>query len=345
MIIYDERQKQSLFEFGIEIPVHDSRAINTFQQLKDHPRLGPHIKTWHIDSINEKITRDDLQRVHSRGFVENLFSDRLEQEIIRTYELIDDNGRYHRYDPANASQPLINLFDRILLKVAATVQCCRVALNSGFCFSFGGGNHHAQLDYGAGFCLLNDIVIAVRKLQAEDVIRTAWVIDLDAHKGDGTAALTLEDDSIKTLSIHMAHGWPLDGEPYDSDGNLNPSFTASDIDIPVEAGQDDMYLDLLQEGLRTLEKNALPDLAMVVSGVDPYEKDELPSADELKLSLAQMKQRDQRVYSFLKERRIPRAYLMAGGYGEKSWEVYTQFLEWVLLDRLDTFYLSSFSKK
>ena len=265
MIIYDDRQKQSLFEFGIEIPVHDSRAVNTFQKLKDHPRLGHYIKTWHIDSINENITRDDLQRAHSRGFVENLFSDQLEQEIIRTYELIDHNGRYHRYNPANARQPLTDLFNRILLKVAATVQCCRVALKHGFCFSFGGGNHHAQFEYGAGFCLLNDIVIALRKLQAEDIVRSAWVIDLDAHKGDGTAALTLGDDSIKTLSIHMAHGWPLDGEPFDSNGNLNPSFTASDIDIPVEAGQDDMYLNFLQNGLRTLEKNALPDLAIVVS--------------------------------------------------------------------------------
>ena len=344
MIIYDDRQKQSLFEFGIEIPVHDSRAIHTFQKLKDHPRLGQYTKTWHIDSINENITRDDLQRAHSRGFVENLFSDQLEQEIIRTFELIDPNGRYHRYNPANASQPLTDLFDRILLKVAATVQCCRVALKHGFCFSFGGGNHHAQFEYGAGFCLLNDIVIALRKLQAEDIVRSAWVIDLDAHKGDGTAALTRGDDSIKTLSIHMAHGWPLDGEPFDSNGNLNPSFTASDIDIPVEAGQDDMYLSFLQNGLRTLEKNALPDLTIVVSGVDPYEKDELPSADKLKLSLAQMKQRDQLVYRFLKQRHLPRAYLMAGGYGEKSWEVYTQFLEWVLLERLEL-YVSSISKK
>ncbi len=343
MIIFDERQKQSLFEFGIEIPVHDSRAINTFQKLKDHPRLGQYIKAWHINSINENITREDLQRAHSRGFVDKLFSDRLEQEIIRTYELIDDNGRYHRYNPANASLPLTDLFDRILLKVAATVQCCRVALNSGFCFSFGGGNHHAQFEYGAGFCLLNDIVIALRKLQAEDGIRSAWVIDLDAHKGDGTAALTFGDDAIKTLSIHMAHGWPLDGEPYDSNGNLNPSFMASDIDIPVQAGQDDMYLSFLQNGLHALGKNARPDLAIVVSGVDPYEKDELPSADKLKLSLAQMKERDLLVYHFLEERHVPRAYLMAGGYGKRSWEVYTQFLEWVLLDRLDT-YLSSLSK-
>ena len=75
--------------------------------------------------------------------------------------------------------------------------------------------HHAQRAYGDGFCIVNDIVIAIRKLQAEGLVRTAWVIDIDAHKGDGTAAITLGDDSIITLSIHMAQGWPLDGKKYD----------------------------------------------------------------------------------------------------------------------------------
>ena len=88
--------------------------------------------------------------------------------------------------------------------------------------------------------------------------------------------------------------------------------------------------------MQQLAQHPKPDLAIVVSGVDPYEKDELPSANELKLSLAQMKERDLLVYRFLKERKIPGAYLMAGGYGEKSWEAYSQFLEWVLLDRLGT---------
>ena len=79
-----------------------------------------------------------------------------------------------------------------------------------------------------------------------------------------------------------------------------------------------------------------PELAVVVAGVDPFEKDELPSTSDLKLSLEQMMQRDQLVYRFLKERGIPAAFLMAGGYGENSWQVYAQFLEWALLDRLNT---------
>jgi len=334
MILYEENLNEGLLEFGIEIPVLASRAAKTFEFLKSHQSLGPRIDQWHIPKIEEQISREDLLRVHSKEYVEKLYSNGLEHEIIRTFELIDDQGNYYRYNPANATLPLTRMFDRTLVTVASTVQCCRVALDKKFCFAFRGGMHHAQKDFGNGFCMLNDIVIAIRKLQAEQHIRTAWVIDTDAHKGDGTAALTRGDDTITTLSIHMAHGWPLDGEKFDKAGNLNPSFIDSDIDIPMARGEDHLYVARLQDGLKKLESFPQPDLAVVVSGSDPYEKDELPSAADLKLSLEQIKDRDLLVYRFLKERGIPAAFLMAGGYGENSWRVYTQFLEWALLDAL-----------
>lgn len=335
MIIYDQAEKMTLYEFGIEIPVSDSRASKTFEQLRSHRILGERIHDWHINTVKERISKTDILRVHSKGFVENLYSDQLEAEIIRAYELIDSHGQYHRYDPAKATIPLTDLFQIILNKVAGTLQCCRVALAKGFCFYFGGGMHHAQKDYGNGFCLLNDIVIALRKLQAEDVIKQAWVIDLDAHKGDGSAALTAGDDSVTTLSIHMAEGWPLDGEKYDGDGKLNPSFTPSDIDIPIAAGEEHLYVTRLKEGLNMLASRPTADIAVVVAGADPYEKDELPSAQLLQLSLEQLRERDLLIYDFLRNRSIPTAYLMAGGYGESVWEVYTQFLEWALLDNLE----------
>jgi acetoin utilization deacetylase AcuC-like enzyme len=334
MIIYDTEMKEGLAEFGIEIPIHHSRAARTFEKLKGHKILGPKIDQWLISSINETLTRKDLLRVHSDEYVARLYSDKLEEEIIRTFELIDETGRYYRYNPDNATLPLTELFDRLLIKAAGTVQCCRLALEKEFCFAFGGGMHHAKRNYGAGFCMLNDIVIALRKLQAENRIRTALVIDLDAHKGDGTAVLTREDSSITTLSIHMARGWPLDGEAYDDRGRLNPSFVPSDIDIPVAAGEEHLYVAKLQAGLEKLNRIGPSDLAIVLAGSDPYEKDELPSTGELKLSLEQLKERDHLVYHYLKDRGIPRAYVTAGGYGKRSWKVDWQFIEWALLDNL-----------
>ena len=335
MILHDDSHEESLIEFGIEIPVLLSRVLNTFEFLKSHDILGPKIDQWHIREIKETVSQDDLKRVHSAEYIEKLFSAGLENEIIKTFELIDEAGDYYRYNPDRAALPLTQLFDRILGIVAGTIKSCRVALAKEFCFAFSGGMHHAQYTYGDGFCMVNDIVIAIRKLQAEGLIQTAWVIDIDAHKGDGTAALTKDDDTITTLSIHMANSWPLDGDEYDPEGNFNPSFTPSDIDIPMAKGEDHLYISRLQQGLERLDHFAQPDLAVVVSGADPYHKDELPSTRDLKLSLAQLKERDLVTYNFLKERQIPRAYLMAGGYGESCWEVYAQFLEWALLDNLE----------
>ena len=334
MTLYDDSRKESLIEFGIEIPVLLSRVLNTFAFLKSHAVLGPEIDRWHVRDIAETISREDVLRVHSGRYIEKLFSAGLENEIIKTFELVDEADNYFRYNPDGAALPLTQLFDRILDIVASTVQSCRAALANDFCFAFTGGMHHAQHAYGAGFCMLNDIVIAIRKLQAEGLIRSAWVIDIDAHKGDGTAALTRGDDTITTLSIHMGNGWPLDGDEYDPRGNFNPSFTPSDIDIPMAKGEDELYITRLQEGLNRLAGRPRPDLAVVVSGADPYHKDELPSTSDLKLSLAQLMERDLLTYNFLKERDIHRAYLMAGGYGEGCWEVYAQFLEWALMDNL-----------
>jgi acetoin utilization deacetylase AcuC-like enzyme len=336
MILFDDSQKEGLIDFGIEIPVLYSRALKAFEFLKSHEILGSKIDQWHISKIEEKISRDDLLRVHGGDYIEKLFSAGLENEIIKTFELVDEAGNYYRYNPDRATLPLTQLFNRVRTIVAGTVQSCRVALTKGFCFAFSGGMHHAQYDYGAGFCMVNDIVIAIRKLQAEGLIHTAWVIDVDAHKGDGTAALTKGDASITTLSIHMANGWPLDGNEYDPHGNFNPSFTPSDIDIPMAKGEDHLYISRLQEGLNQLDHWPQPDLALVVCGADPFFKDELPSTADLKLSLAQLKERDLLVYNFLKARNIPRAYLMAGGYGESCWEVYAQFLEWALLENLNS---------
>ena len=334
MVIYSEEDSVGLREYGITIPVHESRARRVLQALLAHPVLGPRRGEWHLPHAGLPVGREDLLRAHSPGYVARLYSPELEEEIIRTFELRDSAGRPYRYDPALAIRPLSGLREQALREVSGTYQCGLEALRGGFCFYLSGGLHHANRDGGKGFCLLNDGAIALRRLQAEGRIRSAWVVDVDAHKGDGTAHITRGDGSIRTLSIHMARGWPLDEPPVDEEGHPNPSFTPSDIDLPIEEGEEGLYVERLAEGLRALRRMSRPDLALVVAGADPYEHDELPSTRPLRLTLAQLLERDRLIDSTLRGWGIPAAWVMAGGYGERSWEVYHQFLERILLERL-----------
>jgi acetoin utilization deacetylase AcuC-like enzyme len=102
----------------------------------------------------------------------------------------------------------------------------------------------------------------------------------------------------------------------------------------MDSGEESHYLTRLEQGLMQLQRLGKPDLAIVVAGADPYEKDELPSTAKLKLTLDQMVARDRQIYLFLQKLRIPSAYLMAGGYGDEVWEVYARFLIWVLETRM-----------
>ncbi|UCH19612.1 MAG: histone deacetylase, partial [Deltaproteobacteria bacterium] len=103
MIIYDEKQKFSLLEFGIEIPVYDSRARKTFEKLINHPIIGPQISEWRVAKTSERISKSDLLRVHSQDYINRLYSTALEKEIVKTFELVDDRGRYFRYSPRKAT--------------------------------------------------------------------------------------------------------------------------------------------------------------------------------------------------------------------------------------------------
>jgi acetoin utilization deacetylase AcuC-like enzyme len=263
-----------------------------------------------------------------------LFTDEVEAVIKQVFELVNPDGSYHRYDPAKAIRPLKEMFDPKLANLRGTYQVCLEALERRFCFYFGGGAHHAHPGFGHGFCVLNDSGIALRRLQAENRIRRAWVIDVDAHKGDGTADIFSGDPSVITVSVNMARGWPLDGPERLPNGALNPAFIPSDIDVPVDAGEEAQYVPRLADALERLASHPKPDLALVLLGADPYEHDELPSTSLLKLTLEQLGERDRLIYEFLAARGIPHACLMAGGYGVRAWEPYAKFLRFALYREL-----------
>ena len=324
IITKNNEQIIRLADYGITIPLLDTRPKEVLQYLTS--RIPSQVIQ---EDFNNHISKTDLERVHDKDWVDLIYSDDPSQAIITTFELIKPDGSYHRYDPSSATKPLKEIADEAIKDCAGTFEACQHAMETGFSYFLGGGMHHAMSHTGDGFCLLNDMVISLRKLQAKERIKTAWVIDIDAHKGDGTAQITADDTSITTLSIHMKDGWPLDNAS-NIPGTPNLSLIPSNIDIGIAEGEESRYLSELEKGLNQLKAiNPNPDLVIIVGGSDPYEGDALPSADLLKLNLSDMLARDLLVYNFCREQKLPQAWVMSGGYGEKVWQVHAQFLEHV----------------
>lgn len=323
MIFYHPDCDLRFSEYGIEIPIVDERASHVYGALK---YLYPYLE--HTDLVAlEKITRADLERVHTKEFIHRLFGTAAErqEEIFACYELKNDQGQFERYNPKNQKRDWKDLLEVVLLQVAMTYNSTKYSLKNGFSYHLGGGMHHAMSFGGRGFCLVNDAVITLRRLQAEGAIKTAWIVDVDVHKGDGAPEILKDDPSIRTFSIHMKEGWPLN-----SGTVRDPWFIPSSVDVGIEVGEEDQYLARLEAGLLEMEeKFEKPDVVIVVNGADPYEKDELPSAAFINLSKEQMLARDIFLYEFFRTRSIPQSYVMAGGYGERAWEIYLQFLKFV----------------
>ena len=192
--------------------------------------------------------------------------------------------------------------------VGATILAARAALVSGVAANLAGGTHHATADKGAGFCVFNDVAVAARLMQAEwhrtrrQLLRVA-VVDLDVHQGNGTAAIFRDDPTVFTLSMHGAKNFPFRKESSDLD-----------VDLPDGCGDDD-YLRALDTALAQLwsrHESAPPQLIFYLAGADPHKGDRL---GRLKLTTEGLAERDRRVLAAARERRIPVAVSMAGGYG------------------------------
>jgi len=213
--------------------------------------------------------------------------------------------------------------ERARRSVGATIAAARVALREGVSAQLAGGTHHAYAAKGSGFCVFNDVAVAARLMQAEwhrrghGALLRVLVIDLDVHQGNGTASIFAHDDTVYTLSLHDARNFPFRKEP-------------SDLDVELPDGCSDAeYLAALDTALQRVwaaHDGAMPGLAFFVAGADPHEGDRL---GRLKLTMQGLAERDRRVLEACRERGIPVAVSMAGGYGhevERTVDVHEQTL-------------------
>ncbi len=226
---------------------------------------------------------EEVALVHHRDYIHKLKAGTLSYVEILRLEI--------PYSP--------ELMRAVWLCAGGSTLAGRCALADGVAANLGGGFHHAYPDHGEGFCVLNDVAIAIRCLQKEKTIAHAMTVDCDVHQGNGTAAIFGADPTVFTFSIHQERNYPYPKPP-------------SNLDINLEDGAgDDEYLAALENGLEKSFAEFEPDLMFYLAGADPYRQDQLGG---LKLTLHGLEQRDRLVFEKARAKKIPVAVTLAGGY-------------------------------
>jgi acetoin utilization deacetylase AcuC-like enzyme len=190
------------------------------------------------------------------------------------------------------------LVQRAFASVGGTISASLQALEHGWGATLGGGTHHAFRSEGAGFCVFNDIAVAIQFLRQRGLIRRAAVIDLDVHQGDGTAEIFKDDSAVFTLSIHSESNFPFRKKQ-------------SRLDVPLPDGVEDQeYLRRLDEVLPAAF-GSRPDIVFYQSGVDPLASDSL---GRLSLTPQGLIERDRMVFRTARRFGAPFVLTSGGGY-------------------------------
>ncbi|TOB19417.1 histone deacetylase [Vibrio parahaemolyticus] len=191
------------------------------------------------------------------------------------------------------------LITRTLTSAAGTLLTAEKALEHGIALHLSGGYHHAHKDFGSGFCLFNDLVIAAKHMLDNEHVDKILIIDSDVHHGDGTATLCQEEPDIVTLSFHC-------------DKNFPARKPQSDLDVPLAKGTDDeTFLMTFKEVVEMALNLHRPDMVIYDAGVDIHQDDELGYFD---VSTQAIFERDRFLFQLMKNRGIPVAAVVGGGY-------------------------------
>jgi len=201
--------------------------------------------------------------------------------------------------------------------VGGTIMATRLALQGrSVAINLGGGYHHAARDSGAGFCIFNDIAVAIARLRAKGFKEPILVIDLDIHDGDGTRAIFAHDATVYTYSVHNEDWGDTEAE------------ASTSIALGAGVG-DEVYLGTLLKTLPDVMTKVKPGLVIYVAGTDPAADDTLGN---WKISADGMIRRDRLVFELLRRarRRVPVVIVLAGGYGSESWRYSARFFSWLI---------------
>ncbi len=233
--------------------------------------------------VPEPASDQDVLLVHTARYVKKLKTGTLSAPEIAMLEL-----------PFS-----LELVKFAWLTAGGTILAAEKALEKGVAVHIGGGFHHAFHDHGEGFCVINDVAIALEKLKKRGAVRRAMVVDCDLHQGNGTAHILSGKDYAFTFSIHQM--------------DIYPSEKAqSTVDVGLWAGDGDtQYIKAMRAHFPRLYREFAPDLVFYLAGADPFEKDQLGG---LRVTKEGLRERDRVVIGEARRLGIPVAIVLAGGY-------------------------------
>ena len=269
----------------------------------NHPLpIGHRFPMLKYDLIGEQLLYDGTLQT-SDFFEPKVISDELIL-LTHTQDWLDklNKGTLSRQEERRTGFPYSKeLIHREKVIMQGTFDAALAALKIGYGANVAGGTHHAYADAGEGFCLLNDMAIAANILLYKSLVKQILIIDLDVHQGNGTAKIFENEPRVFTLSMHGKNNFPLRKEKSDLD-----------IELPDKTG-DKQFLSLLDEHLKPTLDQVQPDFIFYLCGVDVLATDKLGKLD---MSIQGCKERDKMIFSACKERQIPVAIALGGGYSE-----------------------------
>lgn len=273
-------------DLELELPSGHPFPMEKFRLSKDMLLDGGILRPEEIIEVT-RAESHLLQRVHEPEYIRRIESgllDRKEQILLGL--------------PASPQ-----LYRRSVTEVEATRRACHAALAEGVAVCLAGGTHHAFREHGEGYCVFNDVAIAIRDLQDKQPNIRIMVVDTDAHQGNGTADLLAGDPRVFTYSIHVGRNYPT-----------RKAVSTLDIET-VRYVEGEMYLKQLFSSLAGALDAFAPDLVIWISGADNHRNDRF---GQMYLSLRDIQRRDEVLLGAFIRNRIPVAVLYGGGYNRQA---------------------------
>ena len=266
----------------LPLPAEHRFPISKYRLLREKilaERLVPEVNL----RLSTPASKAQLELAHDPDYIRRVFTGDLTAKEIRRIGFPWSPG----------------MVERSRHSVGATIGACRTALSQGLAAALAGGTHHAGYDWGQGFCVFNDVAVAIRSLQRTGHFNRAVILDCDVHQGNGTAAIFRDDPTVYTFSIHGEKNFPVHKVP----GNC-------DVALP-DGTEDEAYLAALQAVMPQVLAEAEADLAVYICGADPYVGDRL---GRLSLTPAGLASRDHYILDQCMAHHLPVALCLGGGY-------------------------------